>query len=157
MAARVELPREGARRERDEGAAEARSSPARAVVERGGAKVVFVVEDGKVRMVPVTLGAPFGGGFELTDGPDARHARREGPAGRRSRDGQAVKEKEWRWSERRAEAAASSPKETESTGNADERSIELRGVGKTLLARRARACACSTGSTSTCPRARSRR
>ena len=31
--------------------------PAAAVAERGGGKVVFVVEEGKVRMVPVTLGA----------------------------------------------------------------------------------------------------
>jgi RND family efflux transporter MFP subunit len=43
--------------------------PGSAVVQRGGAKVVFVVEQGKVRMVPVTLGKPFGDGFELVDGP----------------------------------------------------------------------------------------
>lgn len=43
--------------------------PASAVADRGGAKVVFTVEDGKARMVPVTLGGPFAGGFEMTSGP----------------------------------------------------------------------------------------
>jgi HlyD family secretion protein len=44
--------------------------PASAVVDRAGAKVVFVADSDKVRMVPVSLGAPFGGGFELLAGPD---------------------------------------------------------------------------------------
>lgn len=43
--------------------------PTAAVVERAGAKMVFVVEDGAVRSVPVTVGAPFGGGLELLEGP----------------------------------------------------------------------------------------
>jgi RND family efflux transporter MFP subunit len=43
--------------------------PGSAVVERVGAKVVFVADGGKVRMTPVTLGKPFGDGFELVDGP----------------------------------------------------------------------------------------
>jgi RND family efflux transporter MFP subunit len=43
--------------------------PASALVERAGAKVVFVLDAGKVRMVPVTLGPPFAGGFELAEGP----------------------------------------------------------------------------------------
>jgi multidrug efflux pump subunit AcrA (membrane-fusion protein) len=43
--------------------------PASAVAERAGSKVVFVLDGGKVHMVPVTLGPPFGGGFELVDGP----------------------------------------------------------------------------------------
>lgn len=43
--------------------------PGTAVVERGGTKVVFAVEDGKARMRPVTLGAAFGTGFELVQGP----------------------------------------------------------------------------------------
>jgi len=43
--------------------------PGSALAERGGAKVVFVVDEGRVRMVPVTLGPPFGDGFELADGP----------------------------------------------------------------------------------------
>jgi RND family efflux transporter MFP subunit len=43
--------------------------PGPAVAERGGARVVFVLDSGKVHMVPVTLGARFGDGYELTDGP----------------------------------------------------------------------------------------
>jgi hypothetical protein len=43
--------------------------PAAAVVDRIGAKVVFVADGGKVHMTPVTLGKPFGDGFELLDGP----------------------------------------------------------------------------------------
>jgi HlyD family secretion protein len=45
--------------------------PGAAVVDRAGAKVVFVVEDGRVRMAPVELGPPFGDGFELKRGPSA--------------------------------------------------------------------------------------
>jgi HlyD family secretion protein len=45
--------------------------PSSAVVDRAGAKVVFVVEDGRVRMAPVEIGAPFGDGFELKRGPSA--------------------------------------------------------------------------------------
>lgn len=43
--------------------------PASAVVERNGVKHVFTVQEGKARLTPVVLGAPFGGGFELRDGP----------------------------------------------------------------------------------------
>ena len=43
--------------------------PGAAVTERGGVKVVFVVEGDRVRMVPVTLGPAFGSGFELQNGP----------------------------------------------------------------------------------------
>jgi RND family efflux transporter MFP subunit len=43
--------------------------PGAAVVERGGTKVVFVLDEGKARMVPVQLGEPFGSGFELLNGP----------------------------------------------------------------------------------------
>ena len=43
--------------------------PTGAVAERAGSKVAFVVDGGKVRMVPLTLGAPFGSGFELREGP----------------------------------------------------------------------------------------
>lgn len=43
--------------------------PGSAVVDRAGAKVVFVIDGGKVRMRAVTLGAPVGNGFELIDGP----------------------------------------------------------------------------------------
>ena len=43
--------------------------PGSALAERGGIKVVFVVDQGQVRMVPVKLGPAFGNGFELIDGP----------------------------------------------------------------------------------------
>ncbi|HEX2569159.1 MAG TPA: efflux RND transporter periplasmic adaptor subunit [Polyangia bacterium] len=48
--------------------------PGNAVTERAGQKVVFTVDasaDDQVRMVPVKLGAPFGSGFELVEGPPA--------------------------------------------------------------------------------------
>jgi len=45
--------------------------PADAVAERGGNKVVFVVEGDVVRMKPIALGEAFGEGFELKAGPDA--------------------------------------------------------------------------------------
>lgn len=44
--------------------------PGDAVADRGGAKVVFVLESGgAVRMVPVTLGEAFGSGFVIEQGP----------------------------------------------------------------------------------------
>ncbi|MBI3206618.1 MAG: efflux RND transporter periplasmic adaptor subunit [Myxococcales bacterium] len=43
--------------------------PGSAVTDRAGAKVVFVLDGGRVRMRAVTLGAPVGNGFELIDGP----------------------------------------------------------------------------------------
>lgn len=43
--------------------------PEGAVVERAGAKVVFVLDTDQVRMKPVTLGEKFGPGYELKDGP----------------------------------------------------------------------------------------
>jgi HlyD family secretion protein len=45
--------------------------PGAAVAERNGNKVVFAVEDGRLRMVPIQLGKEFGGGFELVRGPQA--------------------------------------------------------------------------------------
>jgi HlyD family secretion protein len=66
--------------------------PAAAVAERGGAKVAFVVEEGKARMVPLVLGPAFGGGFELKDGP-APGARVIKTPPATLADGQAVKEK----------------------------------------------------------------
>ncbi|MCS6915740.1 MAG: efflux RND transporter periplasmic adaptor subunit [Myxococcales bacterium] len=45
--------------------------PAAAVAERGGARVVFVIEGDRVRMTPVELGGAFGSGFELKSGPPA--------------------------------------------------------------------------------------
>jgi len=43
--------------------------PASAVAERNGSKVVFVIDNGQVRVVPVTVGPPFGPGLELIEGP----------------------------------------------------------------------------------------
>ncbi|MBN1610687.1 MAG: efflux RND transporter periplasmic adaptor subunit [Polyangiaceae bacterium] len=43
--------------------------PRSAVAERSGTKVVFVLREGRVRMVPVTLGPSFGSGFEVLRGP----------------------------------------------------------------------------------------
>lgn len=45
--------------------------PANAITERGGNKVVFVIEDGTARMNTVELGDEFGNGFELVSGPPA--------------------------------------------------------------------------------------
>lgn len=67
--------------------------PASAVVERAGAKVVFAVDQGKVRMIPVSLGKPFGNGFELSDGPPPGTKLVDKPASDLT-DGKKVKEKE---------------------------------------------------------------
>jgi RND family efflux transporter MFP subunit len=66
--------------------------PASAVVERGGAKVVFVLDGEAVRMRNVTLGERIGSGFELLDGPEvgARLVAEPPPD---LTDGQQVKEK----------------------------------------------------------------
>jgi RND family efflux transporter MFP subunit len=66
--------------------------PGNAVVDRGGAKVVFVLEDGRVRMAPIQLGKPFGDGFELVRGPGSgtRVVSQPGPD---LVDGQQVKER----------------------------------------------------------------
>jgi RND family efflux transporter MFP subunit len=45
--------------------------PAKAIVKRSGRDVVFVVEDGKVKEEPVTLGPKADDGVELMDGPAA--------------------------------------------------------------------------------------
>src|SRR5262249_32843121 len=66
--------------------------PASAVVERSGAKVTFVAEGGKVRMVQVVLGAAFGTGVELKEGPaPGTRVVKDPPA--TLADGQAVKER----------------------------------------------------------------
>jgi RND family efflux transporter MFP subunit len=67
--------------------------PSSAVADRGGSKVVFVVEDEVVRMVPIKLGPPFGRGFELTDGPRPGTRLVASPPDTMA-DGQRVKEKE---------------------------------------------------------------
>ena len=66
--------------------------PGGAVVDRGGAKVVFTIDSGAVRMTPVTLGPPFGDGFELVDGP-APGTKIVSDPGPNLGDGQAIKEK----------------------------------------------------------------
>lgn len=43
--------------------------PANAITQRAGSKVVFVVENDKVRMAPVQVGPEMGRGFELLSGP----------------------------------------------------------------------------------------
>ena len=45
--------------------------PGSALAERGGTKVVFLLENGHARMVPVTLGPAVGDGFEVKDGVSA--------------------------------------------------------------------------------------
>ncbi len=66
--------------------------PSGAIVERDGAKAVFVIDDGIARRVPVTLGPAFGSGFELTSGPrPGTHVVNNPSAG--LSDGQRVKER----------------------------------------------------------------
>jgi RND family efflux transporter MFP subunit len=67
--------------------------PSAALAERGGAKVVFVVEEDAVRMVPVKLGPSFGRGFELVDGPRPGTRLVASPPETLA-DGQRIKEKE---------------------------------------------------------------
>lgn len=66
--------------------------PESAVVQRGGAKVVFVIEGDAVRMSTVKLGPPFGGGFELLDGPPPGTKLVSQPSAE-LKDGQRIKEK----------------------------------------------------------------
>jgi RND family efflux transporter MFP subunit len=67
--------------------------PGEAVTERGGVKVVFVVDSaaGVVKQTPVTLGAPFGDGFELAQGPAAGTKLVRSPSAD-LQDGQRIKE-----------------------------------------------------------------
>ncbi|HTE54459.1 MAG TPA: efflux RND transporter periplasmic adaptor subunit [Kofleriaceae bacterium] len=66
--------------------------PGSAVTDRSGAKVVFVIEDGRLRMMPIQLGKPFGEGFEVVRGPGSgtRVVSQPGPD---LVDGQQVKER----------------------------------------------------------------
>lgn len=66
--------------------------PAIAIAERDGNKVVFVIEDGAVKMRPVELGDEVGSGFELIDGPPAGANIVREPASTLV-DGQKVKQK----------------------------------------------------------------
>jgi RND family efflux transporter MFP subunit len=67
--------------------------PAVALADRGGAKVVFVIEEGAARMRSVTLGEAVGTGFELLDGPPVGAKIVREPAETLT-DGQKIKEKE---------------------------------------------------------------
>jgi RND family efflux transporter MFP subunit len=64
-----------------------------AVVERNGSKVVFVVEDGKLKMSKVALGPAVGGSVELLEGP-AVGARVVRNPGTEAFEGQRIKEGE---------------------------------------------------------------
>ena len=66
--------------------------PGSAITERGGGKVIFVLEGDRVRMIPVTLGPPFGSGFELTKGPGAGTRVVKDPPAQLT-DGERIKEK----------------------------------------------------------------
>jgi len=67
--------------------------PAKAVVERGGGKVVFVVDQGRVKQTGVTVGASAAGGLELVDGPPPGTKLVANPSAELE-DGQKIKEKE---------------------------------------------------------------
>ncbi len=65
--------------------------PASAVAERAGGKVAFIIDGDRVRMVPLSLGPPFAGGFEVKEGPaPGTHLVKDPPA--TLADGQSVKE-----------------------------------------------------------------
>jgi ABC-type multidrug transport system fused ATPase/permease subunit len=63
---------------------------ASAIAERDGRKLLFVIEDGAVKAVAVTVGPPFATGLELVDGPppgpkSSRILQRATTPGRRSK------------------------------------------------------------------------
>jgi RND family efflux transporter MFP subunit len=67
--------------------------PADAIASLGNAKIVYVIDDGKVRATPIELGPVFGSGFEVVRGPGAgTKIVKSPPAG--LADGQRVKEKD---------------------------------------------------------------
>ncbi len=66
--------------------------PASALAERGGAKVVFVLDGDVARMKAITLGPAFGDGFEVTSGPEPGTKLIKSPSATLA-DGQKVKEK----------------------------------------------------------------
>lgn len=66
--------------------------PSSALATVNGARVVYVVDDGKVRIVPVTLGPAFGSGFELVKGPAAGTRVVKEPRPELA-DGQSIKER----------------------------------------------------------------
>jgi RND family efflux transporter MFP subunit len=66
--------------------------PGSALATVNGGRVVYVVDDGKVRLTPVSLGPAFGSGFELLKGPAAGTRLVKDPPATLA-DGQAVKER----------------------------------------------------------------
>jgi HlyD family secretion protein len=65
--------------------------PANAVVDRNGGKAVFVINDGKAKLVPIKVIAPFAGGFEIDgDPPHGTKIVKDPPAS--LSDGQPIKE-----------------------------------------------------------------
>jgi RND family efflux transporter MFP subunit len=66
--------------------------PETALLDRSGAKVVFVLDGGKLRMVAVQVGEPYAGGFVLLQGPPAGTKVVKNPTDA-LRDGQAVEER----------------------------------------------------------------
>jgi RND family efflux transporter MFP subunit len=66
--------------------------PGAALADRNGGKVVFVITDGILRMMPVKLGPAFGQGFELVEGPGPGTRVVANPTPELS-DGQRIKEK----------------------------------------------------------------
>jgi HlyD family secretion protein len=66
--------------------------PGAALADRNGTKVVFVIGDGVIKMAPVKIGAPFGQGFELVEGPAPGTRLVANPTNELS-DGQRIKEK----------------------------------------------------------------
>jgi multidrug efflux pump subunit AcrA (membrane-fusion protein) len=81
-------------------------APADAVIERGGRKVVFVVDEGRAREQAVEVRGPLGSMVELTKGPSTgtRVVRHPSPE---LRDGASIKEKKERAKKRSSNSPAS--------------------------------------------------
>jgi HlyD family secretion protein len=90
MSARVSFMREELKAESLEEAPK-RVVAAEAVTERDGSRVLFAVEDGKLRLVKVKTGGLIGGAIELLDGPPPGTRVVRKPTGEQF-DGQRIKE-----------------------------------------------------------------
>ncbi len=66
--------------------------PGAALVDHAGGKAVWVVDEGKLRLVPIQVGAAFGSGFVVESGPPPGTRVVKDP-GKGLAEGQAVKEK----------------------------------------------------------------
>jgi RND family efflux transporter MFP subunit len=66
--------------------------PGSAIAERGGSNVVFVIEDGAVKMRSIEVGQEIGNGFELVSGPPPGTKLVRDP-GDELQDGQKIKQK----------------------------------------------------------------